>query len=137
MIKSLTASVVLKTCRLLLTLMVAFSLSAPVFASEGGEGGKAVDPITLSAQFVRTDRGRMKVWSIQVRIDAPPEILTQITERQPRILDGILVRMTRGPETPGPPTIEEIKRAVTETIEERLGSVIGLDVIVMKLKQTG
>ena len=137
MVKSLTASVVLKTCRLLMTLMVALSLSAPVFASEGGEGGKAVDPITLSAQFVRTDRGRMKVWSIQVRIDAPPEILTQITERQPRILDGILVRMTRGPETPAPPTIEEIKRAVTETIEERLGSVIGLDVIVMKLKQTG
>ncbi len=133
MIKSLTASVAMK----LMTLLVLLSLTGPVFASEGGEGGKAVDPITMSAQFVRADRGRMKVWSIQVRIDAPPEILTQITERQPRILDGILVRMTRGPDTPAPPTIEEIKRAVTETIEERLGSVIGLDVIVLKLKQTG
>jgi flagellar basal body-associated protein FliL len=126
---------------LLIAMSLAFaSLIAPplqnqAFASEGG--AETAEPIVMMIQFVRTERGRLKIWAMQFRIDAPKETLTQIGDRQPRIIDGVIVRMTTGKDAELRPTIEEVKKAITETIEERLGTVVGLEITVMKLKQVG
>jgi chorismate mutase len=45
--------------------------------------------------------------------------------------------MTTGKDAELRPTIDEVKKAITETIEERLGTVVGLEITVMKLKQVG
>ena len=118
---------------LLLTLFLAH---APARAGEGG-GGEAVEPIVQNMNFVRTANGRMRVWSVKFRIDAQDKAaLGQISERLPRITDGILVRLTHGPDQSASPTIDEIKQAIIQTVEERLGGVVGLDITVMRLKQT-
>jgi hypothetical protein len=106
-------------------------------ASEGG-GSESAEPIVIMVQFVRTERGRLKIWALQFRINAEnKESLTQISERQPRIVDGVLVRMTNGLAPDTRPTIDEVKQAITQSIEERLGSIVGLEITVMKLKQVG
>ena len=120
---------------LILTGQIALGMLSPAQASEGGT--ENAQPIVISVQFVRTDHGRLKIWSLQFRIDAPPATLSQLSERQPRIVDGILVRMTNGQAPDTRPTIDEVKLAITQTIEERMGSVVGLEITVMKLKQTG
>jgi len=102
----------------------------------GGGGGGDAQPVVMTLLFTRTERGRLQFWNTQFRINSEAkEILTTISERQPRILDGILVRLTRGLEADMRPTIAEVKQAVEQTIEERTGSIAGLDITVIKLKQ--
>jgi hypothetical protein len=118
-------------------LAVSLAQSTGAVASEGG-GSESAEPIVIMVQFVRTERGRLKIWALQFRINAEnKESLTQISERQPRIVDGVLVRMTNGLAPDTRPTIEEVKQAITQSIEERLGSIVGLEITVMKLKQVG
>ena len=104
-------------------------------AAEGG--AESAEPIVMNLQFIRTERGRLKIWAMQFRIDAPKETLSLIGDRQPRIIDGVIVRMTTGKDAELRPTIDEVKKAITDTIEERLGTVVGLEITVMKLKQVG
>jgi len=113
------------------TAIAAASFSAA--AAETKSGGETA-PLEQTLQFMRSEGGRPQVWLVAFKIAAPhAEDLNKVHIAQPRIVDGLLVKLTSGETAARRPEISELKQAIMEAIVDQVGTVEGLDVSIQKL----